>query len=128
VHRRRGLRQALQRLGDRLMISALPRITATWRDRMAVGTKARLIWRICSPKPGITLSATSMVASGVTSRGAGPVPPVVSTRWQPTSSTSSHSAALMRDISSGISRVCHSMGLRTARPSQSCRAGMPLSS
>jgi hypothetical protein len=50
---------------------------------MAVGTKARLICRICSPKPGITLCATASVASGVTSRGAGPVPPVVSTRWQP---------------------------------------------
>ena len=59
----------------RLMISALPRITATWRDRIAVGTKVRLIWRICSPKPGMVLCATASVASGVTSRGAGPVPP-----------------------------------------------------
>ena len=42
----------------------------------------RLIWRICSPKPGISLSPTASVASGVTSRRAGPVPPVVSTRWQ----------------------------------------------
>ena len=45
------------------MISALPRITATWRERMAVGVKFRLIWRICSPKPGISLSATASVAS-----------------------------------------------------------------
>ena len=110
------------------MISARPRMTATWRDRIAVGTKARLIWRICSPKPGISLCATASVASGVTSRGAGPVPPVVSTRSQATSSTSSHSAALMPACSSGIRRSCHSTGLRSARPSQSFSAGMPLSS
>jgi hypothetical protein len=52
----------------------------TWRDRIAVGTKASEICRICSPKPGMILCATASVASGVTSRGAGPVPPVVSTR------------------------------------------------
>jgi len=75
-------RQAFQRFSDglrlagRLTISAWPRITATWRDRIAVGTKRRPICRICSPKPGISLSATASVASGVTSRGAGPVP-----RW-----------------------------------------------
>src|SRR2546430_3418473 len=64
------------------LYDALPisRITATCRDRMAVATKFRLICRICSPNPGMTLSATASVASGVTSRGAGPVPPVVSTR------------------------------------------------
>ena len=66
----------------RLMISALPRTTATWRDRIEVGTKARPMRRICSPKPGISLVATASVASGVTSRGAGPVPPVVRTRSQ----------------------------------------------
>ena len=43
-------------------------------------------------------SATASVASGVTSRGAGPVPPVVSTRSQPASSTSSHSVALDRRL------------------------------
>ncbi len=77
----------------RLTISALPRTTATCRDRIAVGTKRRLIWRICSPKPGIVLVATASVASGVTSRGAGPVPPVVSTKSQCAVSTSSISAA-----------------------------------
>jgi hypothetical protein len=53
--------QVFQRFGDRfglaqgrLMTSAWPRITATWRDRMAVGTKRRLIWRIYSSKPGIS--------------------------------------------------------------------------
>src|SRR5216683_2310537 len=55
----------------RLMISAPLRTTATWRDRIAVGTNFRLMARICSPKPGISFSATASVASGVTSRGAG---------------------------------------------------------
>jgi hypothetical protein len=40
---------------------------------MAVGTYFRLTARICSPKPGSTLCATASVASGVTSRSAGPV-------------------------------------------------------
>ncbi len=64
----------------KLRISARPRIAPTCRDRIAVGTYLRLTWRICSPNPGNTLWATASVASGVTSRGAGPVPPVVSTR------------------------------------------------
>src|SRR5437868_5406516 len=112
----------------RLMISAPLRITPTWRERIAVGTNFRLIWRICSPKPGITLSATARVASGVTSRGAGPVPPVVSTRSQRRSSTSSRSAAAMASCSSGMRRASQVIGLRTARPSHSFSAGMPLSS
>ena len=53
-------------LPGRLMMRLCPRITATWRERMAVGTNASEIWRICSPKPGISLSATASVASGVT--------------------------------------------------------------
>ena len=39
---------------------ALPRITATCRDRIAVGTKFRLICRICSPKPGILCAIASV--------------------------------------------------------------------
>ena len=95
---------------------------------IAVGTKRRLIWRICSPKPGISLSATASVASGVTSRLAGPVPPVVSTSGQRSTSTSSRSAALMPACSSGISRVTNSIGFHSARSSHSRSAGRPLSS
>jgi hypothetical protein len=73
------------------------------------------------------LVATASVASGVTSRGAGPVPPVVSTSEQP-ASTSSISVALMRSFSSGISRSSKSTGFFSARPSQSFSAGRPLSS
>jgi hypothetical protein len=112
----------------RLITSAWPRITATWRDRIAVGTNARLMRRICSPTPGISWVATASVASGVTSRGAGPVPPVVSTRSQRAWSTSSHRVAEIVGWSSGMSRVSHVIGLRSARPSQSRSAGMPLSS
>ena len=109
------------------MIKLLFRMTATWRDNMAVGTKRRLIWRICSPNPGISLSATANVASGVTSRFAGPVPPVVSTKSHP-KSTNSMSVRLISVCSSAIKRGSQSMGLRKARPSQSRRAGRPLSS
>ena len=101
--------------------------TATWRDRIAVGTKRRLIWRICSPNPGICLCATASVASGVTSRSAGPVPPVVSTRSHLASSTSSQSTALMPACSSGISRVSQWIGFFSARDNQSCSAGSPKS-
>ena len=108
------------------MIRLLPLITATWRDKIAVGTKFRLIWRICSPKPGITLCAMANVASGVTSRSAGPVPPVVSTRLQ-SASTNSISAALMPGSSSGIRRSTKVIGLCSALCNHSLSAGKPKS-
>ena len=46
----------------------LPRTPASWRDRIAVGTSARLACRIASPKPGRRLSITESNASGVWSR------------------------------------------------------------
>jgi hypothetical protein len=58
---------------------------------------------------------------------AGPVPPVVNTSAHP-ASTSSISVALMRACSSGIRRCSNRIGFFTARVSQSCRAGNPLSS
>src|SRR5258708_4621377 len=112
----------------RLMISACFRITPTWRERIAVGTNFRLIRRICSPTPGITLSATASVASGVTSRGAGPVPPVVSTRWQPRWSTSSFNVLSIAGRSSAISRVSsRHLGAAIALASHSFSEGMPSS-
>lgn len=54
---------------------------------VVASTHLRLIVRICSPYPGIILLHTASVASGVTSLGAGPVPPVVTTRQQPWLST-----------------------------------------
>lgn len=64
-------------LPGKLSIKLLPLIPAVQRDNMAVLTYFKLIDRIYSPKPGIIFSHTASVASGVTSRGAGPVPPVV---------------------------------------------------
>ena len=66
----------------RLIINDLSRIPAVWRLRIAVGTFSSETLRISSPKPGNIFSHTSPVASGVTSRTAGPVPPVVTIRLQ----------------------------------------------
>ena len=57
------------------MISVLPRITAKPRLRKPLGVYNMECERIHSPKPGITLSAISIMASGVTSRWNIPVPP-----------------------------------------------------
>src|SRR5207249_487490 len=78
-------RQSRMALGlpGRLTISDLPRMPAICRDRMAVGTTFSETARICSPKPSSSLSQTASVASGVTSRRAGPVPPVVTLRQRP---------------------------------------------
>jgi len=78
---------------------------ALWRDKIAVGTPAsRLARRIASPKPSYVFSHTRAMASGVTSRAAGPVPPVVHTSAQP-AATMSRSADAMSEISSGTIRV-----------------------
>ena len=66
----------------RLTISVRPRVPAVCLERIAVGTDCSETARINSPKPGRSLSQTAVVASGVTSRGAGPVPPVVTIRSQ----------------------------------------------
>ena len=102
--------------------------TAILSRQVAVGTKFRLICRICSPNPGISFVATASVASGVTSRRAGPVPPVVSTRSHPATSTSSASVAEIVGASSWIRRVSARHGDTSAQASHSCSAGMPLSS
>jgi len=64
-------------LPGRLMMMLAPRIPATARDMMARGVFFMPSARICSANPGIRRSATAIVASGVTSRGPRPVPPVV---------------------------------------------------
>ena len=85
-------------------MSVVPRIPAIWRDRMAVGTTRRETARICSPNPSRILSQTASVASGVTSRRAGPVPPVVTARQQPSWSAMRMSSASIRSRSSGTTR------------------------
>ena len=92
-------------LGDpgKLTIKQDPRVPAICLDRMAVGTYFRDMDLILSPKPGRTLSQTAFVASGVTSLGAGPVPPVVKMRVQPSSSLNSTRASDMSSMLSGTS-------------------------
>jgi hypothetical protein len=70
------------------------------RDSDAVGVFFIEVALISSPKPGIFFSVTRSVASGVTSRAEIPVPPVVTTRWNP-SSTHRVIALAMASISSG---------------------------
>jgi len=67
---------------------------AVCRDSTAVGTCLSEIARICSPKPGNILSQTASVASGVTSLGAGPVPPVVMMSEQPSSQSSINACSI----------------------------------
>ena len=78
-HRQQAIADVV-RLPGRLTMSELPRMPAICRDRIAVGTKLSDTARISSPKPSRILSQIDSVASGVTSRFAGPVPPVVTTR------------------------------------------------
>ena len=66
---------ALRRAGVLQMIAA-PRMPATPRDRRPCG----LTKRIASAIPGASRSITMRVPSGVWSRGANPVPPVVTIR------------------------------------------------
>ncbi len=66
------------------------------------------------------------MASGVTSRKAGPVPPVVNTKQQP-ASTNSIKAALIFSCSSGISFGINSIGLVSAVSNQLFKAGKPRS-
>ena len=87
-------------LPGRLKIRLDPLKPPTWRERIAVGTNASEMLRICSPKPGMIRSHTAIVASGVTSLSAGPVPPVVTTTLQPTSSIKDLSVVSMMAWSS----------------------------
>ncbi len=109
------------------MISALPLMPAIWRDKMAVGTCRNEIARICSPKPSRILSHTASVASGVMSRDAGPVPPLVTIKQHPWSSLSSFSAISIFGCSSGTKRVIASHLVVNAFPNHSEMAG-PLKS
>jgi hypothetical protein len=84
------------------MIRHLPRMPATAREIMAWGVLARLAARITSPKPGMTRSTTVMVASGVTSRGETPVPPVVRIRSNSPQSAHSVSFSAISRSSSGM--------------------------
>ncbi len=97
-------------LPGKLIISAPPRIPAVCRDKIAVGTYCKLTCRISSPKPGNIFWQTASVASGVTSRTAGPVPPLVTIRQQPSSSAIWQSVSEINACSSGTTRYTASHG------------------
>jgi hypothetical protein len=59
---------------------------------------------ICDMQAHASYIHTASVASGVTSRGAGPVPPVVTTSEQPSLSHSSFSVSSISGRSSGMTR------------------------
>ena len=61
------------------MISTLFLITLAALESIALSVNSRLFALIASAIPGAFFSATAAVASGVTSLGANPVPPVVRT-------------------------------------------------
>ena len=100
----------------RFTTSACPQMPAVCRERIAVGTYFSDSCRMSSPKPGSIRVQTRSVASGVTSRGAGPVPPVVTTRQQP-SAASSRIAVAIASRSSGTirSRGAHWLASTSSR-------------
>lgn len=115
-------------LPGRVMMSDDPRIPAVWRDKIAVGIRPIETARIASPNPGSILVQTASVASGVTSRGDGPVPPVVMTNEQFSLSMRLMRVAEMVSSSSGIRRFTNSMG-EVMHPARNWwMAGAPLSS
>ena len=111
----------------RLTISVVPRTPAVCRDRMAVGTASRLARRIASPKPGLSRVIAARGPSGVRSRGAGPVPPVVSTRSAPSASQSATSASRTASAPSGMTRRSGVHRVVMAAASQRSIAGPPRS-
>ena len=82
-----------------------PRMPAAARESIARGVMARDAARMASGMPGVRRSQTARVASGVTSRGEKPVPPVVTTRAAPVWSARRTRAASMSGCSSGTTPV-----------------------
>src|SRR5271157_560106 len=78
--------RAPRTLPGRFTISLPLRTPATLRESAAVRVDFRPSARINSARPGTSFSRTARVASGVTSRGASPVPPVVKTASQSSAS------------------------------------------
>ena len=86
----------------RLTTSVEPRTPAAPRERRPCGVLAIESARSACAMPGASRSSTSRVASGVTSRGASPVPPVV--RTSRADAASSRIAAAIWPRSSGTTR------------------------
>ena len=60
-------------------MSVRPLVPQAGRDNMAIRVTVRLFEIIATTIPGASFSSIGRVASGVTSRGENPVPPVVRT-------------------------------------------------
>src|SRR5690348_14114006 len=88
-------------LPGKLMIRHSPRIPQIARESAALRVFCRPVCRINSANPGIWRVTIVDVASGVTSRGPSPVPPVVSTRSTFVVSASAANCARMSASSSG---------------------------
>ena len=85
------------------MTSVAPRWAATARESIARFVTLSDSVRIASAMPGTSRGHAARVASGVTSRGPRPVPPVVKTTSACSSSASRTMAAAMAAVSSGTS-------------------------
>ena len=72
-------------LPGKLTISVPPATPASPRDSAPIGVRRSDSARIASARPGTSRSMTARVASGVTSSGVSPVPPVVNTSSKPSS-------------------------------------------
>ena len=92
-------------LPGRLTISVLPRMPAAPLERQPRGVILMLSARMASGMPRVSRSTTASVASGVTSRGEKPVPPVDSTRDTPSSSAHFISSLFIISGSSGMTLV-----------------------
>jgi len=92
-------------LPGKFSIKDLCRTAATARDKIARGVFSIPLRRISSANPGISRSATAIVASGVESRGLKPVPPVVRIRSTRPESASSRSCSRMLGGSSATTKL-----------------------
>ena len=110
----------------RLRISARPRMTPTWRDRIAVGTYLRLTCAhlLAEARQHLVRDRQRRFRRDVARRGSG-----ASGRQH---QMAAHAVdeldqrALDQRCSSGISRVSIRHGVVSAAPNQSVRPGMPL--
>lgn len=108
----------------RFTISVVPATPASPRESAAVGTFSRPYARIASGMPGISRSRTRRVASGVSSVGEMPVPPVVTITSYP-AATPSRSAA---STGAPSGTTCGPSTANRIRVRPSAISGPPLSS
>ncbi len=108
-------------LPGRFKISAPPRVPHTARDTAAREVLARLTMVMALSKPAMRFSMTRKVASGVTSRGATPVPPVVQMKSKPSTRASCVKSAASCRSSSGSTKP------RARQSSISARANSSMS-